>query len=54
MAEIIEKIVPMADAPNPRKAKLCQQFHLLEDEQISIEKLINKLKNLLSVFSKSK
>ena len=32
MTEIRDKIIPMADAPNPEKAKLCQQFHLLEDE----------------------
>ena len=54
MAEIREKIVPMADATNPIKAKLWQQFHLLEDEQISIEKLINKMENHLSEISKLK
>ena len=52
MAEIREKIVPMADAPNPTKAKLWQQFHLLEDEQISMDRLINKMNNLLSEISK--
>ena len=44
MAVIREKIVPMTDAPNPEKSKLWQQFHLLEDQQISIDKLINKMK----------
>ena len=52
MGEIREKIVSMADAPNPKKAKLWQQFNLLEDEQISIDKLINKMNNLLSEISK--
>ena len=52
MAEIREKIVPMADATNPTKAKLWQQFHLLEDEQISMDRLINKMNNLLSEISK--
>ena len=45
MTEIGEKITPMADAPNPEKAKLWQEYHLIEDEQISIEKLISKLKD---------
>ena len=52
MAEIREKIVPMADATNQTKAKLWQQFHLLEDEQISMDRLINKMNNLLSEISK--
>ncbi|MCH5247391.1 MAG: hypothetical protein J1E99_04455, partial [Muribaculaceae bacterium] len=43
MAEIREKIVPMADAPNPTKAKLWQQYHLIEDEQISIDRLVSSL-----------
>ena len=47
MTEIGEKIAPMADAPNPEKAKLWQQYHMLEDEQISIDKLISKLKGLV-------
>ena len=46
MAEIGEKIIPMAVAPNPEKAKLWQQFHLLEDEQTSILKLISKLEDI--------
>ena len=46
MTEIREKIVPIADAPNTEKAKLWHQFHLLEDEQISIQKLIDKLRSL--------
>ena len=46
MTEIREKIVPIADAPNPEKAKLWHQFHLQEDEQISIQKLIDKLRSL--------
>ena len=41
MAEIVYKI-PMVDAPNLEKSKLWQQFHLLEDEQISIIKLIQE------------
>ena len=45
MTEIGEKIAPMADAPNPEKAKLWQEYHMLEDEQISIDKLISKLKD---------
>ena len=45
MTEIGEKIAPMADAPNSEKAKLWKQFHILEDEQISIDKLITKLKD---------
>ena len=48
LIEINEKIVPMADTPNPEKAKLWQQFHLLEDEQTSINKLITKLKKNLA------
>ena len=43
MTEIGKKLAPMAYAPNPEKAKLWQQFHLLEDEQTSILKLIDKL-----------
>ena len=43
MTKIREKIIPMADSPNPEKAKLWQQFNLLEDEQTSIGKLIDKL-----------
>ena len=54
MGEIREKIAHMADTPNPKKAKLWQQFHLLEDEQISIDRLINKMNNLLSEISKRK
>ena len=46
MADVREKIVPMADTPNPTKAKLWQQIHLLEDEQSSIIKLIDKLRSL--------
>ena len=49
MGEIREKIIPMADAPNPEKAKLWQQFHLLEDEQNSILNLISKLENRLNL-----
>ena len=41
------KIAPMADAPNPEKAKRWQEYHLIEDEQISIDKLISKLKGLV-------
>ena len=44
MTEIGEKIAPMANAPNPEKTKLWQEYHLIEDEQSSIEKLISKLK----------
>ena len=43
MDVIREKIVPMTDAPNPEKSKLWQQLHLLEEEQTSIQKLIDKL-----------
>lgn len=43
MTEIGNKIAPIADTPNPKKAKLWQQFHLLEDEQTSIQKLIDKI-----------
>lgn len=47
MSEMREKIIPMADAHNPEKAKLWQEFYHLEDEQTSIDKLIEKIKNLL-------
>ena len=43
----------MADIPNPKKAKFWQQYHLLEYEQISIDKLTNKMNNLYSEISKS-
>lgn len=43
MIGIREKVVPMADPPNPEKAKLWQQFQLLEDDQTSIKKLMDKL-----------
>ena len=38
MTEIGKKLAPMTDAPNPEKAKLWQEFHLLEDEQTSLLK----------------
>lgn len=43
LTEIGKELAPIADTPNRKKAKLWQQCHLLEDEQTSILKLIDKL-----------
>ena len=48
MTEIGEKIAQMANIPNPEKVKLWSQFHLIENEQFSIIKLIDKLKKQIT------
>lgn len=52
IGEIREKIIPMADALNSEKTKLWQEFHLLEDEQTSIKKLISKIEEIKSMEEK--
>ena len=48
MTEIGNELMKMKDSPEEEKILLREKFHLLEDEQISIDNLIQKLQNWLN------
>ena len=48
MTEIGNELMKMKDSPEEEKILLREKFHLLEDEQISIDNLIQKLQDWLN------
>ena len=53
MTEIGNELMKIKDSPEEEKLSLHRKFHLLEDEQISIDNLIRKLQNWLNPEEKS-
>ena len=54
MTEIGNELMQLKDSPEEEKLSLCEKFHLLEDEQISIDNLIRYLQNWLNPEEKSR
>ena len=48
MTEIGNELIKLKDSPEEEKLSHREKFHLLEDEQISIDNLIRKLQNWLN------
>ena len=53
MTEIGNELMKLKGSPEPNQIPLSEKFHLLEDEQISIDNLIRKLQNWLNTEEKS-
>ena len=53
MTEIGNELMKMKDSLEEEKLSLREKFHLLEDEQISIDNLIQKLQDWLNPEEKS-
>ena len=53
MTEIGNELMQLTGSPEPDQIPLREKFHLLEDEQISIQNLISKLENWLNPEEKS-
>ena len=48
MTEIGNDLMKLKGSPEPVQIPLLEKFHLLEDEQMSIDNLIRKLQNWLN------
>ena len=53
MTEIGNEFMKTKDLPEEEQKPLREKFHLLEDEQISIDNLIQKLQDWLNLEEKS-
>ena len=52
MIKIGNELMKMKDSPEEEQRPFREKFHLLEDEQISIDNLIRKLQNWLNLDEK--